>query len=101
MRCWIWVLIEVATADGLLKLVGEPDWVSRTMNRTSPSASSTVEAISQFRAFRDEVAAACTSPAAHCCATFRLCLPPMRAAGKPRIRLNSTPQTAAVIHHAL
>ena len=66
----------------------------------SPITSSTIEAISQVRTFRDALIAPCTSPSAHSPVTFLSYLLPIRAVGRPRIRLNSTPQTVAVIPQA-
>ncbi len=94
-------MIEAATTDGVLKFDWVLDCVMITMNRTSPSTSSTVEAISQLRAVFDALAAPCTSPADHCWVTFRPYRLPIRAAGRPRIRLNSTPQTVAMIPQTL
>jgi hypothetical protein len=44
--------------------------------------------------------APCTLPLAHSSVTFLPCLLPIRAVGRPRIMLNSTPQTAAIIPQA-
>ena len=49
---------------------------------------------------RDALMAPCTSPLAHSSVTFLPCLLPIRAAGRPRIMLNSTPQMAAIIPQA-
>jgi hypothetical protein len=55
----------------VLKFTPELDTcVKRKMTRMTPSSSKMVEAVSQPLAFRDALAAPCTSPAAHALLTF-------------------------------
>jgi hypothetical protein len=62
-----------------------------------PSASSTPDAISQARALCDALTAACTLPLSHSQATCPLYRRLSKAAGKPRIVLQSRPQTMAAL----